>query len=428
MFRSDAEWPACKLMRKLVVPALLLITPRVAAYANVVTDWDEKAMEIIQGNAPAPPPAIGPVGGLRIATIMHIAIFQAVNTIDPRYEPYQGQAMPRIDASQEGAAAAAASTVLMQLLPPESKAKAAQARDAYLASIPDGEAKARGIKLGDEVAMKLIESRANDGNDAVDGYRPATARGVYTETMPVYGWKFATMRPFAMTSPAQFRPPPPIALTSEEWASDYNEMKDLGGKDSTKRTPRQTEDARFWLMVIPGSNQPFARQIAIRKNMSVVDAARFMALVTMAEMDALIAVFDAKYHYTFWRPITAIRNGDIDGNSATEREATWQPMDTTPLHPEYPCAHCIGSGAEASAIAAILGTDEIPEVALTSPTRPGVTHRYTNLHAFNDEVSEARIVAGFHWRFSTMVGKDMGWKIGAYTVETCFKPLKVARQ
>jgi hypothetical protein len=107
--------------------------------------------------------------------------------------------------------------------------------------------------------MKLIESRANDGNDTVDGFRPVTAPGVYTETNPIYCWKFATMRPFAMTSPAQFRPPPPIALTSDEWASNYNEMKDVGGKNSTKRTPRQTEDARFWLMVIPGSNQPLAR-------------------------------------------------------------------------------------------------------------------------------------------------------------------------
>ena len=420
--------PVCRLIRKLVVPVLLLMAPGAGAYANVVTDWDAKAMDVIQGNAPAPPPSIGPVGGLRIATIMHIAIFQAVNTIDPRYEPYQGQAMPRISASEEAAAAAAASTVLMQLLPPENKARAAQARDAYLTSLPDSDAKTLGVKLGDEVAMKLIESRANDGNDTVDGFRPVTAPGVYTETNPIYGWKFATMRPFAMTSPSQFRPPPPIALTGEEWVSNYNEMKDLGGKDSTKRTPRQTEDARFWLMVIPGSNQPLARQIAIKQNMSVVDSARFMALVTIAEMDALIAVFDAKFHYTFWRPITAIRNGDIDGNSATERVATWQPIDITPPHPEYPCAHCIGSGAEAGAIATILGTDEIPEVALTSPTVPGVTHRYTNLHAFNNEVSEARIVAGFHWRFSTVVGKEMGWKIGAYTVKTCLTPLKVARQ
>jgi hypothetical protein len=415
-----------KIVRDLVVPAFLLITPVAGAHANVVTDWDEKAIDVIQGNAPAPPPQIGPIGGLRIVTIMHIAIFQAVNAIDPRYEPYQEQATAMVTASPEAAATAAAATVLIKLLPAESETKVAQARDAYLAAIPDGEAKSLGVKLGSEAAIKAIASRANDGNDAPDAYRPQTQPGVYTETMPVYGAKFAAMRPFAMTSPSQFRPAPPIALTSEEWTSNYNEMKELGEKNSTKRTPRQTEDARFWITVAPGSNQPLARQIAIKKNMSVVEAARFMALVTMAQMDAAIAVFDGKYHYAFWRPITAIRNGDIDGNPATERVATWQPIDITPLHPEYPCAHCIITAAEAGAIAAILGTDEVPEVMLTSPTMPGVTHRFTNLHEFNNEVSEARIAAGFHWRFSTVVGKDMGWKIGAYTVQTCMNPLKVA--
>ena len=313
-----------------------------------------------------------------------------------------------------------------RLLPAESEARIAKARDDYLAGIPEGEAKSLGVKLGNEAAIKAIASRTNDGNDMPDAHRPRTQPGVYTETMAVYGEQFATMRPFAMTSSSQFRPVPPIPLTSKAWASNFNEVKELGELNSTKRTPRQTEDARFWLSVAPGSNQPLARQIAIKKNMTLVETARFMALVTMAQMDAAIAVFDAKYHYAFWRPVTAIRNGDIDGNPATVRAATWQPISITPLHPEYPCAHCIITGAEAGAIAAILGTDEVPEVALTSPSMPGVTHRFTNLREFNNEVSEARIAAGFHWRFSTMVGKDMGWKIGAYTVLTCMKPLSVA--
>jgi hypothetical protein len=128
----------------------------------------------------------------------------------------------------------------------------------------------------------------------------------------------------------------------------------------------------------------------------------------------------------FWRPITAIRNGDIDDNPATERVAAWQPIDITPLHPEYPCAHCILSGAEASAIATILGTEEVPEVSLVSPTAPGVTHKFTNVRDFNKEAEEGRIAAGFHWRFSTVVGSEMGWKIGAYTVQNCMQPLTVA--
>ena len=414
-------------IRKFVVLVLLLIALTGTAYANVITDWDSKGVAIIQGNAPAPPPRIGPVGGMRIVTVMHMAMFEAVNSIDPRYESYLGVTKPRVGGSQDAAAASAAATVLSKM-DPEDVPKVKEALDGYLAGTPDGEDRAQGIKLGEEIAIKVIERRANDGENTPNAFRPVTQPGVYTETMITYGWQYGTMQPFAMKSPSQFRPPPPVALTSEQWTRDYNEMKDIGEKNSAKRTPRQTENARFWLTVIPGSNQPLARQVAISKNLSVVDSARFMALVAMAEMDAAIAVFDAKYHYTFWRPITAIRNGDIDGNPATERVATWQPIDLTPMHPEYPCAHCILSGAEAGAIAAILGTEQIPEVALTSPTAPGVTHKFTDLRAFNKEVSEARIAAGFHWRFSTVIGSDMGWKIGANTVQNCMQPLKLASQ
>ena len=122
---------------------------------------------------------------------------------------------------------------------------------------------------------------------------------------------------------------------------DYNEIKELGEKNSSKRTARQTEDAKFWVLTGPLSTHPLERQIALAKNMDVVDTARFLSLLSAAEEDAIIAVMDAKYKYEFWRPITAIRNGDIDGNPATDRVATWQPIDNTPMHPEYPCAHCI---------------------------------------------------------------------------------------
>jgi PAP2 superfamily len=137
-------------------------------------------------------------------------------------------------------------------------------------------------------------------------------------------------------------------------------------------------------------------------------------------------VFDAKYRYEFWRPITAIRSGDQDDNAATTRDATWQPIDNTPMHPEYPCAHCIVSGAVASAIEALLGTPEIPEIAMTSPTAPGATHRWTNVRAYNEEVSHARIWAGFHYRFSVRVGQDMGRAIGEYVVKNVMQPATVA--
>ena len=212
------------------------------------------------------------------------------------------------------------------------------------------------------------------------------------------GPMWPNIKPFAMASASQFRPGPPIALDSSEWATDYNEIKDYGGLKSTKRTPQQTETARFWLVTGPIGYHPFLRQLATAKKMDVVESARFMALAGIAINDALIAVLDAKYHYNFWRPITAIRNGDIDGNPATDREASWQPIADTPMHPEYPCAHCILSGSVAGVVKAVLGTEEIPEIAVTSPTAPGVTHRWTNMTALAEEVANARIWSGFHYR------------------------------
>jgi PAP2 superfamily len=232
--------------------------------------------------------------------------------------------------------------------------------------------------------------------------------------------------PFAMKSPSQFRPELPIPLAGAQWAADYNEIKSLGGKASTTRSAQQTEDARFWLITGPQSYYPIVRQLVAAKKMSLVESARFMALTAVATADAYIAVFDAKYHYQFWRPITAIRNGDIDDNAATERNAAWQPIDNTPMHPEYPCAHCITSAAVATVAETVLGTADVPEVTMTSSSAAGVTHRWTNLRAYTDEVSLARIYAGFHYRFSTQVGQDMGRKIAGFVVQTVMQPVNVA--
>lgn len=151
-----------------------------------------------------------------------------------------------------------------------------------------------------------------------------------------------------------------------------------------------------------------------------------MTLVAVGLSDAIIAVLDAKYHYNFWRPITAIRNGDIDGNPATDREATWQPIAPTPMHPEYPCAHCIQSGSVAGVVKAVFGTAEIPEITLTSSTALGVTHRWTSMTSFTEEIASARIWAGFHYRFSTRVGTEMGLQVGDYVAKTVMQPLATA--
>jgi hypothetical protein len=405
-------------IRAWLLPAVFLMSPLAAASANVVTDWDEMAVTFIQ-------PRMVPPVAYRAMAIMHIAMFDAVNTIEPVYRPYQAQLPAPPDTSKDAAAAAAAGAVLTKLLP-DAAPDIQAALTSYLAAIPESDAKSNGIKLGDAVAAKILEARANDEASAPDAYRPVTTPGVYIPTPLTVASQWPTLKPFAMTSPSQFRPKPPIALESEQWAKDYNEIKELGEKNSSKRSARQTEDARFWLMTGPRSTHPLERQIIIQKEMSVIESARFMAVIAAAEADAMIAVMDAKYKYAFWRPITAIRNGDIDGNAATEREATWQPIDNTPMHPEYPCAHCIVSSALASAIEAMLDTADIPEVAMTSTTAPGVTHRWTNLRAYADEVAASRIVAGFHYRFSNVVGQDMGRQIGTYTVKTIMQPLEQA--
>jgi hypothetical protein len=387
--------------------------------ANVITDWDEKAVAVV-----TPMSSLGgttPYMTVRMMGMVHAAMFDAVNSIEQRYRPYLVQLPADPATSKEAAAAAAAATVLATI-----DAKTAGdmkvALATYLAPLPEGVAKSDGVRLGETVAAKVIEARANDGCNAPDAYRPRTSPGVYVPTAITINSMWPDMKPFAMAKGSQFRPKPPIALDSKEWATDYNELKDYGGKVSTNRTAQQTEAALFWTSPLL-AYQPLVRQLVTAKQMGVVDSARFMALEAVALNDAIIAVLDAKYHYNFWRPITAIRNGDNDGNPATDSDPAWQPMANTPMHPEYPCSHCIQSGSVAAVVKAVLGGTDIPEVALTSPATPGVTHRWTNMTAFTEEIANARIWAGFHYRFSTAVGTDMGLQIGEYVVKNVMQPV-----
>ena len=402
-----------------MIAASIVVGAFAQARANVITDWDEKALAVV---APMPP-----YNAQRLIGMVHLAMFDAVNSIERRYRPYLVELKAEPTTSKEAAAAAAAATVLATL-DPKTASDMKTALATYLASIPDGKDKLNGVELGEAVAVRIFGARANDGSEEPDAYRPRTTPGVYVPTPITAGSMWPNMKPFAMIKGSQFRPDPPIALNSNEWAADFNELKDYGGKTSTKRSAQQTEIARFWLMTGPRAYHPLVRELVTTKGMSVVDSARFMALVTVGLNDALIAVFDAKYHYNFWRPITAIRNGDIDENPATDREATWQPIDNTPMHPEYPCAHCILSGSVAGVVKAVLGGEDIPEVAMTSTTASGVTHRWTNLTAFTEEVANARIWAGFHYRFSTRVGTNMGHQIGEYVVKNVMQPTATGSQ
>jgi hypothetical protein len=382
--------------------------------ANVITDWDDKAVAVVK---PMPP-----YMAQRVMGMVHAAMFDAVNSIERRYRPYLVQ-LPADAATSKEAAAAAAAAAVLATIDEKTAGEMKIALATYLGPIADGAAKSDGVKLGQTIAAKVLEARADDGCEAPDAYRPRTTPGVYVPTPITAASMWPNLTPFAMASPSQFRPKPPISLDSQEWATDFNELKDYGGKTSVKRSAPQTETARFWLMVGPQAYHPLVRRLAIAKQMDVGDSARFMALVAVGLNDALIAVFDAKYHYNFWRPITAIRNGDIDGNPVTDREPAWQPIDNTPMHPEYPCAHCILSGSVAGIVKTALGDADIPEIAMTSPTAPGVTHHWTNMNAFADEVANARIWAGFHYRFSTRVGTGMGIQIGEYVVKNVMQPV-----
>jgi hypothetical protein len=344
----------------LAVTALGLASFIGPVHANVITDWDEKAVVVV-----TPMSGLGgtsPYMAVRKMGMVHAAMFDAVNSIEQRYRPYLVQ-LPADPATSKEAAA------VLATIDAKTSGDMRAALATYLAPLPDGVAKSDGIRLGETVAAKVIEARANDGCDAPDAYRPRTSPGVYVPTAITINSMWPEVKPFAIATGSQFRPRPPIALDSKQWATDYNELKDYGGKASTKRTAQQTETALFWTAPLL-AYQPLIRQLVTAKQMGVVDSARLMALETVALNDSIIAVLDAKYHYNFWRPITAIRNGDTDGNPATDSDPTWQPLANTPMHPEYPCSHCIQSGSVSAVVKAVLGGADIPEVALTSPGDP----------------------------------------------------------
>jgi hypothetical protein len=318
--------------------------------------------------------------------------------------------------SREAAAATAAHDVLVALYP-DQKPDLDAMLAASLAGIAESDAKSKGLELGRKAAAGIIALRADDGSNAPESYRPATAPGVYVPTaIPIESTIFK-MTPWAMSTSSQFRPAPPPALNSEVWTRDLNEIREVGSNTSTRRTAEQTTTARFWFFTGPRTYNPIVRQVALAKKMDIEDCARLYALSSIAGVDAFIAVFDGKYTYNLWRPMTAIRNADLTSNPATPREASWLPLGTTPMHPEYPCAHCIVAAAVSTVLQKVAG-DEVSEITLVSPTAPGVTRKWTRLQDYSDEVSNARIHAGFHYRFSTEVGKDMGTKIGELTVGT----------
>ncbi len=390
--------------------------------ADVVTDWNLRA--IAAGDAARQTP-VGqtPAMQARNVAMVQLAIFDALNSIEPRFTPYRTQLKVPTTTSPEAAASAAAHYLLVRLYPAQSKDVDATLR-AALAAVPDGPDKAQGIQLGEKVAAVLIEERSKDGADASEAYRPRGTPGAYIPTIVTASWHWGQVKPFAMTSSRQFRPGAPPALTSAQWAKDYNEVKKMGAKTGSGRTSEQSDTAKFWEQTGAGSYNQIVQQVAAAKKLSQVENARLYAHAYLATADAMIAVFDAKYTYNFWRPLTAIRNGDRDGNAATERDAAWAPFISTPMHPEYPCAHCIAQSAAATVLNTVFG-DALPTtVLMTSPTAPGVIRKFDRLSDYKAEIINARIFDGVHYRRSGEVGVEMGRKIGEHVTRNLLKPIK----
>jgi hypothetical protein len=380
------------------------------AHADVVTEANAKAADVAS-RIPATPIAV------RMMAIVQVSVFEAVNAVTGRYPSYRAKITPEPGASVEAAVAAATRTALSKLAPALQTVIDADYQ-AQLGSVADGPAKTAGIAIGEQAATAIVAMCADDGVVAPDVYRPHTAAGVYVPTMPPAVPHWGKRRPWVMARGDQLRPGPPPALTSDTWARDYKEIKAVGGRNSTQRTPEQTAMAKFWEATAPAVYWPVARSVAGMPGRNVTDNARLFAVAAMAMDDALIAVFDAKYTYNFWRPVTAIRNGDIDRNNATERDANWTPFIDTPMHPEYPCAHCIVSGALGAVLQAEIGPGPAPTLSSASPTAGGAVRTWASTGDFTKEVAQARIYDGVHYRFSTEVGSAMGRKIGELAVKS----------
>ena len=394
-----------RLRLPVAVAAMLLAMP--AARADAVTDWNIRAGEFVAAAAPGTPPAS------RMMAISHTAAFEAANAITKRYPSAIGARLEAAPgASVEAAIATAHRSAWIRLLPAQ-QAAIDNAYKAAMSAIADGQAKDAGVAVGERAAQQILVQRADDRAATPETYRPVTTAGRYVPTVVPAVTQWPQRKPWLMSGPAQFRPGPPPELGSERWARDFNEIKAIGGKRSAQRSAEQTDIARFWETTLPPIYHGVVRSVAEMPGRDVMRNARLFAALTQAVDDALIAVFDAKYHYAFWRPMTAIRNGDIDGNDATERDASWASLIDTPMHPEYPCAHCIQAGTIGAVLQAELGAAAPPVLRTTSPTAQGATRQWTSVDAFVQEVANARVYDGVHYRFSTEVGVDMGRRIGA---------------
>jgi hypothetical protein len=393
-----------------------------AAHTNVVIDWNQTMLSTFQAAA-VPPPVAN-----RLGAIVQSAVFDAVNGIENRYTPVHVQPGAPAEADPHAAAAGAAYETLIDLFPSQTTALKAALTASLGDQADEGDAAsiAAGLAWGTFVGDQTFAWRNADGFSAPPPpYTFSSAPGQYQPTPggsgPPKFRTLATTAPFVLTSPSQFRPAGPPALTSDRYTTSFNEVKALGGLTSTVRNATQTETARFWQLDTPtGQWDRVADSLAMDNHLNLMASARLLARVNIAIADATIAVFDAKNAYNSWRPATAIVQAGLDGNPNTTSDASWLPLLTTPYFQEYPSAHSGISSAAATALASVFGANT--QFTVTSAGLPGVTRSFTNFTAAVAQVADARIYAGFHFRFSTDDGIALGTNVGGYVDANAMLP------
>jgi hypothetical protein len=387
-----------------------------ASASNPIVDWNQIALATAQTTP----------GTQIYLTYVNLAMYDAVNAIDGRYRQYAPEFRGPDDASREAAAISAAYHVLLNYFP--AQAAALQVHyDAALAAIPDGEAKGSGITVGEIAAASIVAVRTGDGRDAIVSYTYPTSPepGVWIPTPPAFAppatpW-VGQMVPFTMQSADQFLPVNgPPALGSQQWTREYDEVKLLGAANSSVRTPAQTQIALFWTANPVATYFGAFGQLALDRHLNLSKSARLLAMLSVAFTDAGIGCWNAKYHFSNWRPVTAIRNGDLDGNPETEADATWLPLAATPPHPEFPAAHGCATGAIAKTLENFFGTPNVEFSVFSAATQ--TTHTYSNVGQLEAEAYWARIYAGFHYRHSLDEGFKLGHRVAKQLNQNFFQP------
>jgi hypothetical protein len=382
---------------------------------NPVIQWNRTLLTIVR--TPGAQPAT--VHPTRSFAILHAAIYDAVNSIDRRHAPYliELSGVSR-NASQDASADAAAHDVLVALYPKFQPALDADLQQ-LLAAIPDSSAKTEGVEVGRQVAADILAARSHDGSGATPPvFVPINAAGAYQLTPPNFKpaqfthWSKVT--PFTIESANQFRPGPPPALSSDIYADAFNEIKSVGMLNSTTATPEQKQIGLFWNGAIQNYWNEITQTLALDHNLSTARTARLFALLNLAAADSVIAFYDAKYTYNFWRPVTAIREADTGINPATTPDPNWLPQSTnTAPDPSYPGAHAAISHAAAAVLTEFFDSDNFNQ-GVTSETLPGVIRSFKTISDIATEATLSRVLAGQHFRFDENAGSQLGSQVGDF--------------